>query len=165
VGFNDLPIGHDFGLGLFAKTAGAQQGACGQSNEAKAPKALTTDHGLQQKAVRPLVLNVSEFEVERERGFQIGECLRHQRNAVVALCGQLIEFDFGHHGMSLHSSAPKMRGAFIQKFALQLSRTKREARRKKRALDVRRTWLTPGPSSPVVTTCDSAAMNEHKRSV
>jgi hypothetical protein len=28
-------------------------------------------------------------------------------------------------------------------------------------LDKRKRRRTPGPSSPVVTTCDSAAMNEH----
>ena len=49
--FDHRAITHDFGLGISAKAAGAQQGARGQANKTVAAKSLTTDHGFEQKAV------------------------------------------------------------------------------------------------------------------
>ena len=50
-GFHHHAIGDDFGAGIGAKTAGAQQGAGGQANKAVAAKALAAHHRFQQKAV------------------------------------------------------------------------------------------------------------------
>ena len=118
VGFLHHAIGHHLGLGLSAKTAGAQHGAGGQANEAKAPKALATHHRLQQKAALALLLHMGELEVQRQRGFQIRKRLRHQRNAVVALLGQLVEFVFSDHRLSLHSPAPQRWGRSFKKCLL-----------------------------------------------
>ena len=100
-GFLHHAIGHHFGSGLAAKTAGTQQGVRGQPDEAVAPEALAPHYRLEQKAVPAAIFGMRELEVEGKRRFQIGKGLQHQRNAVVALRGQMVEFDFGHHESSL----------------------------------------------------------------
>ena len=64
---------------------------------AASAKALATHHGFQQKTVLATVFGKSQFEVERQRGFQIGKRLGHEGNAVVALQGQAFVFEFGDH--------------------------------------------------------------------
>ena len=90
-----------FGHRLLAKTAGAQQGVRRQADEAVAAKTFAAHHGFEQKAVLAAIFGMRQLEVEGKRGFQIGKGFQHQRNAVVALRRQAVEFDFGHHERSL----------------------------------------------------------------
>ena len=95
----------DFGARLGAETAGTNQRACRQSDEAVAAEALAADHGFQQEAVFAAVLGMRELEVERERGFEVGKGLGHQRNAVIALRAEALEFEFGDHDVILRLPA------------------------------------------------------------
>ncbi len=83
---------------LGAKTAGTQQGARGQADEAVAAKALAA-HRFQQKAVAwPSPLGVRQLEVQRQGGFQVGKRFGHQGDAVVAGTRQALKFQLGNHG-------------------------------------------------------------------
>ena len=90
-------VAHHLGFGVGAETTGAQQRARRQADKAVAAKALTADHGLQQKAVLAAILGEGQLQVQRQRGFQIGKGFRHQGDAVKALCAQAFEFEFGNH--------------------------------------------------------------------
>ena len=95
-------IGHHIRAGFRAKAASAQQRARWQANEAVAAKAFTAYHRLKQKAVGPAILGVGQLEIKRQRGFKIGERLEHQRDAVVSLRHEAVEFKFGHHRKTFH---------------------------------------------------------------
>ena len=43
-----------------------------------------------------LVLHMRQLQIKRQRGFEVGKRLCHQRDAVVTLLGQCVEFVFGH---------------------------------------------------------------------
>ncbi len=75
---------------------GAQQRVGRQADEGIAAEALAAHHRLQQEGVLAGVLRLGQLEVERERGFEVGEGFRDQWNAVIALVGQRFEFEFGH---------------------------------------------------------------------
>ena len=63
-----------------------------QADVRVAAEALAADHRLEQVGIRLL----RELQVERHRRIEIGANLRHHRDAVVALAGQLLEFELGH---------------------------------------------------------------------
>ena len=98
VGFHHHAVGHHLGVRINTKTIGTQQGAGGQTDEAVAAKALSADHGFEQKAVAAAILGEGEFQIQRQRCFQVGKRLDHQGNAVIALGRQAFEFKFGDHG-------------------------------------------------------------------
>ena len=93
---DDLAVGHDLG----AKAGGAQQRPRRQADERIAAEALAADHRLEQEAVARRVGRMpAQLQVQRERRLEVGERLGDQRNAVVALLRQALEFEFGHrHG-------------------------------------------------------------------
>jgi hypothetical protein len=66
---------------------------CRQADEGITAEALAALHGFEQVGVRA----VGQLEVDREGRVEVGEGFQGQRNAVVALGGQLVEFGFGHH--------------------------------------------------------------------
>src|SRR5262249_6034573 len=99
---DDHAIAHHLGSGLGAKAAGPQQGARRQADEAVAPEALAAHHGFEQEAVLAITAPMRELEVERKWGFEVREGFGHQRNAVVALLGQALEFQFRDHVRSFH---------------------------------------------------------------
>jgi hypothetical protein len=80
-------VAHHLGLGGGTEAAGAQQGACGQADEAVAAETLAADDRFQQEAVCAIAAAMGELEVERQRGFEVRKGLGHQRDAVVALAG------------------------------------------------------------------------------
>ena len=94
VSLHHLAIGDDFG----SHARGAHQRARRQADERIAPEALAADHGFEQEGV---LLPARQLQIERERGFQIGKRLGDERDAVVALLGQALEFKFGDHGAIL----------------------------------------------------------------
>jgi len=93
VALDHLVVGHH----LDVAAARPDEGARGQADEGIAPEALAAHHGLQQAAhgAAPGPA-LGQFQVEPERGVQIGIGFGHQRDAVVSLGGQGLEFDFGH---------------------------------------------------------------------
>ena len=98
--FNHPAIGDHLGQHVRPKARGAHQRAGGQTDKAVAAKALATDHRFQQEAELAAVFGKGQFEIERERGLQVGERLDHQRNAVEALGRQAFEFEFSNHNGS-----------------------------------------------------------------
>ena len=46
-------------------------------------------------------MRLREFEIKRERRLEVGECLGDQRDAVVALRGQRLKFEFSHVSLRL----------------------------------------------------------------
>jgi len=80
--FHHHAVGHHLGARRIAKATGAKERARGQADEAVAAKTLAPHHRLQQKTEGRAV---GQFEVERERRFQVGKGLRHNRYAVEAL--------------------------------------------------------------------------------
>ena len=96
--FDDFAVGDDFGEGIGAETAGAQQRARRQADEAVAPEAFAADDRFQQEAEFASAFGMGQLQVQRERGFEIGESLGDQRDAVEALQGKTFEFEFGDQG-------------------------------------------------------------------
>ena len=84
-GFNHLTIGHNFSDSVFTKALGTQQSAGGQTDKAIAAKAFAADHGFEQKTVFAAVFVERQFQIKRQRGFQIGKRLGHHGNPVIAL--------------------------------------------------------------------------------
>jgi len=91
-------VGHDLGDRLGTETARAQQGAGGQADEAVAAEALAADDRLEQEAQAPAALGVGQLQIQRQRGFEVRECLGDERNAVIALQRKALEFEFGDQG-------------------------------------------------------------------
>ncbi len=125
------------------KPRGAQQRARRQADEGIAAEAFAADHAFQQKAVLAAAAGVSQLQVQRQRGFQVGEGFRDQRNAVVALGAQALEFEFGDHVDS--SGAEDSRAAAAAASNLQRSGRRPAAGGKLSE----RMPATPGPGSPV----------------
>ena len=96
-GFCHFTVAQHFGFGFSAETAGAQQSAGGQANEAVASKPFAAHHRFKQKTVFAVVLGVGQLQVKRQGGFQVRKGFQHEGNAVVALTGQAFEFKFGDH--------------------------------------------------------------------
>ena len=46
-------------------------------------------------------MRLCEFEIERERRLEVGECLGDERDAVIALRGQRLKFEFSHVSLRL----------------------------------------------------------------
>jgi hypothetical protein len=95
--------------------AGAQQRLGRQADEGVAAEALAADHRFQQEGVLAGVLALGQLQVERERGFEIGECFRDQGNTVVALRGQRFEFEFGHAFLRAGRKGRGSGGVFFKK--------------------------------------------------
>ncbi len=70
----------------------AQHGAARQSDDRVSPPLLTALDGFEQIGVR----RVGQFQVQRQRGVEVGERLERQGDAVVAFVGQTQEFFAGH---------------------------------------------------------------------
>jgi hypothetical protein len=81
---------------LGARAEGAQQGIGRQADKGVAAETLAADHRFEQEGVLAGVLGLGQFQVQRERGFEVGKRFRNERNAVVALVGEGLEFEFGH---------------------------------------------------------------------
>ena len=177
-GLDHLAVGHHFGDSIGAKAAGPQQCARWQTNEAVASKALTAHHRFEQKAVLAAVFGKGQFEVERERGFEVGKGLDHQGNAVVALLRQAFEFKFGDQNMSfrrglrsdsttrfIQNASHWLWGREAQETDLRSGASEgdvsagRDARGRRSGAQQRA--AAPGPGSPVATTCTCDAVNEH----
>jgi hypothetical protein len=90
--FQHLAVADDFGNAI----ACADQRTRGQPDERVAPETLAAHHGLQQERIRAAALGLRELQVQRERRFEVGERLGDQRDAVVALVGEGLKFEFGH---------------------------------------------------------------------
>jgi hypothetical protein len=90
VRLDHLPVGDDLGL----EAAGAQQRARGQADEAVPAEALAAHHRFEQEAV---LAAARQLEVQRQRRFEVGKGLGDERDAVVALRSQALEFEFGDH--------------------------------------------------------------------
>ena len=101
-GFDDLAVVDDFGARLRAKARRPHQRARRQADKAVAAKAFAAHHRFQQKAVLAAVFGESQFQIQRQRGFEVGKRFNHQRNAVVALAGQAFKFKFSDHEGVLH---------------------------------------------------------------
>jgi hypothetical protein len=93
-----LAIGDHLGHRVGAKAGGAQQRAGRQADEAVAAEALAAHDRFEQEAVAAVALGVAQLQVQRQGGFEVGKRLRYQWDAVVALQGQTLEFEFGDHG-------------------------------------------------------------------
>ena len=93
-----LAVGDDLGLRIGAEAARAQEGARRQADEAVAAEALAAHHGFQQEAELAAALGMGQLQVQRQRGFEVGEGLGDQGNAVVALQRKALEFEFGDQG-------------------------------------------------------------------
>ncbi len=89
-----MAVAQHLGLRIRAEAAGLERDARRQADEAVAAEAFAADDGLEQEAVAAAILHGGELEVERERGLEIGKGFRGQRDAVVALLGQVLEFEF-----------------------------------------------------------------------
>ena len=74
---------------------GADGGPGRQADEGIASEALATHHGFEQEGIST-VGGIRQLEIEAERAVQIGQRLQHDRDAVIALCCQRLEFEFGH---------------------------------------------------------------------
>ena len=74
----------------------AQQGRGRQADEGIAAEALAADHRFQQEGILAGALGLGQLQIQGQRCFQVGEGFGDQRNAVVALRGQRLEFEFGH---------------------------------------------------------------------
>ena len=96
--FDHGAVFHDLG----AVAEGAQHGGGGQADEGKASEAFAADHRFQQEGVLAALLGLRQFQIQRERGFEVGERFRDQGDAVIALLCQRFEFEFGH--VSLHAA-------------------------------------------------------------
>jgi hypothetical protein len=61
---------------------------------------------------------VGQLQVEREGSFEVGKRLGHERDAVVALRAQALEFEFGDHGVgfSIGQSTLSAAGNLIRKW-------------------------------------------------
>ena len=131
---------------------------------------------------------MGQLEVQRQRGFEIGKSLDQQGDAVKALSRKRLEFQFRNHGMysgvlgassvckesgecscagqNRVTNTLSERGGFVRRMRQFIPigpcgprvRT-RHGTRARSAIHVDR--LTPGPGSPVSTTCNEYAMNEH----
>ena len=64
----------------------------GQTDDRVASEALAALHGFEQVGVG----RVGQLQVNRERGIEIRKGFEGNRNAVIALVGQGVEFGFGH---------------------------------------------------------------------
>ncbi len=64
-----------------------QISAAGQADKGIAAEALAANYRFEQIAVRL----VGEFEIERQRRVEVGQQLLHQRDAVIACVGLLLE--------------------------------------------------------------------------
>ncbi|MOA20072.1 hypothetical protein D3C78_1404910 [compost metagenome] len=81
------------------RAAGADHGAGGQADEGIATETLAAHHGFHQAGhAAGQGARVRQLQVDAQRGIQVGVGFGHQRDAVVALCGEGLEFDFGHVG-------------------------------------------------------------------
>ncbi|MCY1521654.1 hypothetical protein D9M68_564760 [compost metagenome] len=163
-GLDDLAVGHDFGDGLVAEARGTQQGARRQADEAVAPEALAAHHRFEQEAVLAAALRMGELEVEGKRGFEVGKGLGHQRDAVVALGAEALEFKFGDHG-SFSSCLPALLWPVARSFTGGPESMRSIRNRGRTACAVQsnsqRCMATPGPGSPAAFTCLNDVMNEH----
>ena len=81
--FDHLAIADD----LVRKFARAQQRARRQTDEGIAAEALAADDRFEQEAIG----RVGEFEIDRQRGIEIGEGLESDRDTVIALRSKAIE--------------------------------------------------------------------------
>ena len=188
VGLGHDAVGDDLGLRLGAKAGGAQQGARRQADEAVAAESLAADDRLQQKAVGAGALGEGQLQVQRQGGFEIGKRLHHQRNAVVALGCQALEFKFGNHASDLSIRQRRSTSQWRSHAGIGVPMAGRRcggrsgrqtraryhcgpavaagpdenqsARRSSQAWQGMR--VTPGPGSPVAATCDADAVNEHR---
>ena len=84
------------------KASGSQHRARGQPDEGIAPEALTADDGFEEKTVGAADAQVSglgccQLQVQRERGLKVRKSLGDQRDAVVSLGCEAIEFSVCHH--------------------------------------------------------------------
>ncbi|MDT4829051.1 hypothetical protein FQZ97_624610 [compost metagenome] len=69
-----------------------QHGAAGQADDRVAAPLLAALHGFEQVGVG----TVGQLQVDGQRGVEIGEGFAGERNAVVAFCGQPLEFFASH---------------------------------------------------------------------
>lgn len=93
VGFDNTTQMHYFRR----RSAGTQQGLCRQADKGIAAKALAADHGFQQAGIASAFgTAMRQFQIDRQRRIQIGVGFCNDGDAVVALGGQCIEFDFCH---------------------------------------------------------------------
>lgn len=83
--------------------AHADERARRQADDGITAEALAAHHRFQKVGIR----RVGELEVERERGVEVGRQLVRERNAVVTLAGELVEFGFGH----VQGSGIRIRGS------------------------------------------------------
>ena len=84
----------DLAVGFHRQQMGAnpEHGARRQADEGVAPEALAAHHRFEQVGIG----RVGELEVHRQRRFQVAGEFAHQRDAVVALAGEVEEFLFSH---------------------------------------------------------------------
>ena len=90
-GLDHLAITHHLDMGAL----GADGGPGRQADEGIASEALAPHHGFEQEGIST-VGGIRQLEIEAERTVQIGQRLQHDRDAVIALCCQRLEFEFGH---------------------------------------------------------------------
>ena len=156
MGFDDLAVAHNLGLGGGTESAGAQQRAGGQADEAVAAETLAADHGLQQEAVGAIAPAMGQLEVKGQRGLKVREGLGHQRDAVVALLRETLEFQFGDHATFLRRTGARLRArrrpcsgksapAGLTSVGFAAIGEGRSGTR--RGMGCLR-WLAPGPGSP-----------------
>jgi hypothetical protein len=95
MGFGDLAVVQHLGAGA----AGADHRAGRQADEGITAEAFAAHHRLHQAGhASALGAGVRQLQVDAQRGVQVGIGFGDQRDAVVALCGEGLEFDFGHVG-------------------------------------------------------------------
>ena len=90
-GLDHLAITHHLDMGAL----GADGGAGRQADEGIASETLAAHHGFEQEGIST-VGGVRQLEIEAERAVQIGQRLQHDGDAVITLCCQRLEFEFGH---------------------------------------------------------------------
>jgi hypothetical protein len=120
---------------------------------------------------------MGQLEIEGQRGFEVGKGLDQQRDAVIALGRKRFEFQFRDHGRSsgshAHGASARIDYRADDAFEERMRRfipigpkyathgAAVHAGLVPGASAVQMCRLTPGPGSPVSTTCIERAMNEH----
>ncbi|OIQ76720.1 hypothetical protein GALL_415990 [mine drainage metagenome] len=141
-----------------------QEGARRQADERVAAETLAADDGLEQKAVAPRRAVRHQLQVERQRGFQVGQRLGGEGDAVVALPGQVFKLMFGHarlRDVAAHSWCGT-RGRFAGLHAGQTALDGQGGNRRTLGSgDGQGECVPPGPSPPVSRTRCVSPMNEH----
>src|SRR5690606_35903240 len=96
VGFDDLTLVHHFG----SRAPRTDHGFGGQADEGVTAGSFAAHDGFQKAAVAPAVRPaVRELQVNRQGGVEGGIRLGDEGYAVVALCGEGVEFNFCHGGL------------------------------------------------------------------